>query len=155
MVSFVYGQIFVKIFLSRHCFISITVTFIFNIIFTPKNTYSYCFIMIFFVLKMVPSISNCSISNCFISFFCSLKRFPISLTVVSSLSFSYMNRLFFIFIMLSSIFLSFSSLKCSIIVCYEKNQLFFSIKVYFNPLKIVSKYYITIVWVILSDTEVL
>ena len=77
MMSFNYGLI-----LSRHSTISITVTFIFNIIITPKIRYSYWFMIIFlFLLKKSPNISNYAIFNCFVS---NLKRFLTSLIVKDS-----------------------------------------------------------------------
>ena len=41
---------FIEIFFNWQCFISITVTFKFNIIVTPKTIYSYWFIIFFFIM---------------------------------------------------------------------------------------------------------
>ena len=77
----------IKIFFNWQSFVSMTITFIFNIILAPKIAYSYCFVMnfFFFMLKMVINISNYSVFDCFIFF--SLKRFPISLIMFSSIFF--------------------------------------------------------------------
>ena len=52
------------------CYISITLTFIFNVIITPKITYSHWFIIsfFFFMFKKIPIISNYSVFNCLIFF---------------------------------------------------------------------------------------
>ena len=57
MISFKYGLILLRYF--SRCFTSITFTFIFNIIVTPKITHSYWFIIIFlfFMLKKISIIS--------------------------------------------------------------------------------------------------
>ena len=134
-----------------------TVTFIFNIIVTPKITYSYRFIIIFFMLKKVPNISNYSTFNSFIFFFqskkisyiinCSiiyflffnLKRFLNSLIEVSSISLFNLKRRLTSLIMLSSNFLSYPSLE--LFILWEKLIIFSKkIKVYYTPWKGVWKY---------------
>ena len=56
---------FLNMFLKWQCFISVTFTFILNVIATWKNTYSYWFIIIFFsfILKNISSISKYYILN--------------------------------------------------------------------------------------------
>ena len=108
-------------------FYSITVTFIFTIIVTPKITYSYSylllitysywFIIIFFMVKKVPSIGNYPSLTASFSFF-SLEISFISITVVSSISF--FDRKRFLASLTAVSFISFFSLK------ETPKQLFFS-----------------------------
>ena len=95
-------------------FFSITVTFIFNISVTPKITYSYWFVIIFFFMfKKVLNISYYSVFNCFIFFFQSKKIcnvFIMSSVAVSSISFYSLKRFLASLIMLSSVFFIFFKL---------------------------------------------
>ena len=72
-ICFAINHDFIKIFFNTQCSISITVTFMFNIVVNPKIAYSYWFMIIFFMLKKVPNISDYSIFSCFILFFQSEK----------------------------------------------------------------------------------
>ena len=65
---------FIKIFFNWQCFISISVTFLFNIICAPKITYSYWLMIIFFfLLKKFPNLPNYSVFDCCIFLFQSEK----------------------------------------------------------------------------------
>ena len=104
MMSFKYGLIILSYFSTDRVFFSVTATVIFNLIVTPKITYSYWFRTIFFfMIKKVPNIFNYFIFNCCIFFF-SLKRFLISLIVASSISFFTLKWFFKYLIMLFYIF---------------------------------------------------
>ena len=59
MKSFKYGLI-----LSKYSLIEEIFTFIFNIIVVIKISYSYWFLLIFFLLKKVPDVSNYSVFDC-------------------------------------------------------------------------------------------
>ena len=75
---------FTEIFFNIWYFISITITFIFNTIVSPKIVYSYCFMIIvffFFTLKKIQNISEYSIFNCF-SFLFLYKKICVSLIAV-------------------------------------------------------------------------
>ena len=92
MISFNYDLLLLRYSSNDSVFISITVTFIFNIIVAPKITSPYNNLLIiifvtifFFMLKKVPNISNYSVFDCFVFFF-NLKRFLISLIAVSSIT---------------------------------------------------------------------
>ena len=110
MMSFKYGVILLK-YSSTDSVLFLSVFFVFNIVFTPKITYSYWFVIIFFIfmLKKILNIYKYSIFNCFI-FFSSLKIFLISLIMFSS-----------------------SRLKLFIIICYWKKYFFKKIKVCYTP----------------------
>ena len=87
---------FIKIFFNWQCFISITITFIFNIIITPKITYCYWLLIIFFffMFKKVSNISNYSVSIALIFIFQSKKFFisRISLFLIALFSFFSLKR---------------------------------------------------------------
>ena len=138
-ICFAINHDFIKIFFNIQCSISITVTFMFNIVVNPKITYSYWFIIIFFfMLKKVPNISNYSIVSCFILFFQSEKIFyifncgvmyfffqskNISCFDCSALYFFFLFFFFFFFYIFNNVafyFLSFSCLETLITICCEK-----------------------------------
>ena len=87
---------FIKIFFNWQCFISITITFIFNIIITPKITYCYWLLIIFFffMFKKVSYISNYSVSIALIFIFQSKKFLisRISLFLIALFSFFSLKR---------------------------------------------------------------
>ena len=96
-------------------------TFIFNRIAAPEIMYFYWYITIFFffMLKTISNISKYSIFNYFILFF-NLKRFLISLIVISSASFFNFKRF-----VTSLIIYSFSKLDLSTIISCKKSWSFF------------------------------
>ena len=57
-------------------FISVTVTFLFNICIIPTITYSYWFLIIFFFFLMLKKVLNISNSSVFAWFYFYLKRVP-------------------------------------------------------------------------------
>ena len=117
---------------------SISVTSVFNIMVTPKITYSYLFIInfFFFMLKKILNIYKYSIFNCF-SFFSRLKRFLISVIAVWFSSFLSLKGFLISLIIFLLQDLNFPSLCC------EKNYFFKKrIKVYYTPSKSIRKYYL-------------
>ena len=120
MISFNYDLLLLRYSSIDSVFISITVTFIFNIIVAPKITSPYNNLLIiifvtifFFMLKKVPNISNYSVFDCFIFFFFSLKRFLVFSIVVSSISSFNLKRFLSRLIVVSYIFYFFQALKFS------------------------------------------
>ena len=101
--------------------IFIAITFIFNVIFTPKIICCCWFIVIFsffFMLKKILNISKSSMFN-YLSFFFYLNRFLISLIAVQFSSFFSLKR----FLISLMIFTS-SGIGFFISICYEKNNNF-------------------------------
>ena len=84
---------FWKVFFYWQVFISIIVTFIFNIITVPKLTYSFWFVIIIFLFKNGSNISNYYVFNCLIFFSFSLKRLIMILIMLSSDCFCIFNLL--------------------------------------------------------------
>ena len=99
----------------------------FNIIVTPRITYFYCFVIIFFfMLKKVADISLIipKSFNCFIFIFQS-KKFLISLIAVSSISFFGLKRVFTYLNVVLSILFSLKRFLTSLIVLYSTFFFFF------------------------------
>ena len=102
-------------------FVSVTIIFIFNIIFIPKIIYSFWFIISIFLFKKCLNISNYSIFNFFL-FYSSSKSIQISLIIPSLISF------FSFFFLFSFYFFSIKGfLMLLILFCVFGLLIFFSL----------------------------
>ena len=119
MISFKYGLILFR-------FSSIdSVIFLSPLIVTPKITYSYRFVIIFFcfMLKKVPNISNYSVFGCFTFFKSKKNSYTFNCSVIYFCFQS--KKISYIFNYVVFYFLCFSNFQFSIIMRCEKTYLIF------------------------------
>ena len=110
---------------------------------TPKITYSYWFLKIFFMLEKVPNISNYSVFDCFI-FLSQSKRISYIFTCGVIYFFFQSKKISYIFnYVILYFFYLFKALNVTSLYTMKKNILIFlKIRIYYTPFKSVRKYHL-------------